>query len=125
VEILSGLVLDPTNKELQELEQRVTVFHDAKISSVYMPPSAMLSFKHISPEEKERLIRIHIRVALEFRSQKKFKNALDEIAHGLAVDMEDPELLRLDADIRAEQEKYDAKAAQGLKLIYSSTKATG
>ncbi|MDP1677017.1 MAG: hypothetical protein Q8L88_09125 [Bacteroidota bacterium] len=124
-EILSGLVLDPTNEELQKLEQRIMVLHDAKISSSRIPSSTMSSPQNISKQEQERLIRIHIRVASEFRSQDDFVKALDEVAHGLTVDMQNPGLLQLDNDIRAEQEEHDIKAAQGLKLIYSSTKAAG
>lgn len=125
VEILTGLVLNPENEELQKLEQRVTALHDAKISSAHIPSSTMSSPQNISKEEQERLIRIHIRVASEFRSQKEFNKALDEVAYGLTVDMQNPALLQLDNDIRTEQAEHDLKAAQGLKLIYSSTKAVG
>jgi len=126
VQILSGLVIDPMNDDLLKLEQRVTALHDARInerqSSAVSSPSAQ---QRISKEEQERLIRIHVRVATEFRSQKEYAKALDEIAHGLTVDMQNEELLKLDAEIRTEQTDHDQKAAQGLKLIYSSGQAAG
>jgi len=126
VEILSGLVIDPSNAELLNLEQRVTALHDAKLSAMHSTALSSSSATHrISKEEQDRLIRIHIRVATEFRAQKEYSKALDEIAHGLTVDMQNPELLRLDAEIRAEQTEHDQKSAQGLKLIYSSGQATG
>jgi hypothetical protein len=126
VEILSGLVIDPSNEELLKLEQRVTALHDAKLAALHhsaVPASA--DQPRISREEQDRLIRIHIRVATEFRAQHEFAKALDEIAHGLTVDMQNTELMTLDAEIRAEQADHDLKAAQGLKLIYSSGQATG
>lgn len=125
VEVLSGLVLDPANSELLRLEQRITALHDSKVSTELPPQSSRSSPHHISKEEQDRLIRIHIRVASEFRSQKEFGKALDEIAHGLTVDLTNAELIQLDNDIRLEQEEFDSKAAQGLKLIYSSSKAAG
>ncbi|NUN68502.1 MAG: hypothetical protein HUU02_02205 [Bacteroidetes bacterium] len=124
VEILSGLVLDPANDELLKLEQRITALHDAKLSSQQAAPGAGAQ-PRISKEEQDRLIRIHIRVATEFRAQREFAKALDEIAHGLTVDLQNTELLTLDAEIRAEQAEHDLKAAQGLKLIYSSGQAAG
>ncbi len=125
VEILTGLVLDPNNEELQKLEQRVTSLYGAKISTAHLPSSTMSFPQNISKDEQERLIRIHIRVASEFRSQHEFSKALDEVAHGLTVEMNNRELLQLNSEIRKEQEEYDIKSAQGLKLIYSSTKAAG
>ncbi|MCK9408969.1 MAG: hypothetical protein WCX28_03655 [Bacteriovoracaceae bacterium] len=126
VEILSGLVIDPSNEELLKLEQRVTALHDAKLSSLQSTGISSSSAQpRISKEEQDRLIRIHIRVASEFRSQKEYAKALDEIAHGLTVDMQNVELLGLDGDIRTEQADHDLKSAQGLKLIYSSGQATG
>ncbi len=124
VEVLSGLVLDPANDDLLKLEQRITALHEAKLSSLQSAPAAS-SQPRISKEEQDRLIRIHIRVATEFRAQREFAKALDEIAHGLTVEMQNAELLALDAEIRAEQADHDLKAAQGLKLIYSSGQATG
>jgi tetratricopeptide (TPR) repeat protein len=126
VQILSGLVIDPANNELLKLEQRVTALHDARLSEIQSSSgSTATKQQHISKEEQERLIRIHVRVATEFRSQKEYAKALDEIAHGLTVDMQNEELLKLDTETRAEQTEHDQKAAQGLKLIYSSGKATG
>jgi tetratricopeptide (TPR) repeat protein len=124
VEILSGLVLDPANDELLKLEQRITALHEAKLSSQQAAPAGVPQ-PRISKEEQDRLIRIHIRVATEFRSQHEYAKALDEIAHGLTVDMQNAELLTLDTEIRAEQADHDLKAAQGLKLIYSSGQAAG
>lgn len=123
VEILSGLVIDPNNEELLKLELRVAALHDATLAS--LSGSIPSSAQRISKEEQDRLIRIHIRVAEEFRSQKEYAKALDEIAHGLTVDLQNAELLAMDTDIRAEQTDHDLKAAQGLKLIYSSGQATG
>lgn len=126
VEILSGLVIDPSNTELLNLELRVTALHDAKLSAMQSTALSSSASQHrISKEEQERLIRIHIRVAEEFRMQKEYSKALDEIAHGLTVDMQNVDLLKLDGEIRAEQAEHDAKSAQGLKLIYSSGQATG
>jgi hypothetical protein len=126
VEILSGLVIDPSNEELLKMEQRVTALHDAKLSAMHSTGlSSSAAQPRISKEEQDRLIRIHIRVASEFRAQKEYAKALDEIAHGLTVDMQNTELLSLDAEIRAELADHDLKSAQGLKLIYSSGQATG
>jgi hypothetical protein len=126
VQILSGLVIDPANDELLNLEQRVTALNDARLSQIRSTAvTTSSSQQRISKDEQERLIRIHIRVADEFRSQKEYAKALDEIAHGLTVDMQNEELMTLDAEIRAEQAEHDLKAAQGLKLIYSSGQATG
>ncbi|MEW5798926.1 MAG: hypothetical protein AB1728_07940 [Bacteroidota bacterium] len=117
VEILSGLSLDPSNDDLLKLEQRVVTLHDAN--------SASSQKKTISPEEQERLIRMHIRMAAEYLGQKDFAKALDEIAHGLTVDPFNYNLLKLDSEIRKEQTEHDQKVSQGLKLIYSGGKATG
>lgn len=124
VQILSGLVIDPTNEELLKMEQRVNALHEARLTERQSLAVAG-GQQRISREEQERLIRIHIRVATEFRAQHEFAKALDEIAHGLTVDMQNDELLRLDAEIRSEQADHDLKAAQGLKLIYSSGQAAG
>ncbi len=126
VEILSGLVIDPSNEELLKMEQRVLTLHEMKLAALQTNTVASAApQQRISKEEQQRLIRIHIRVATEFRSQKEFAKALDEIAHGLTVDMQNEELLKLDAEIRAEQADHDLKSAQGLKLIYSSGQAAG
>ncbi|MBI2429133.1 MAG: hypothetical protein HYV29_10125 [Ignavibacteriales bacterium] len=117
VEILSGLALDPANDDLLKLEQRVVTLHDANIASSQK--------KTISPEEQERLIRIHVRMAAEYLGQKDFTKALDEIAHALSVDPFNIELLKLDNETRKEQADHDLKVSQGLKLIYSGGKATG
>lgn len=124
VEILSGLVIDPSNEELLKLEQRISALHDAKLNSTHHSSVSSIR-QNISKEEQDRLVRIHIRVATEFRAQKEFAKALDEVAHGLTVDMSNPELLALDKEIRGEQTEHDLKSAQGLKLIYSSGQATG
>ena len=126
VQILSGLVIDPSNEDLLKLEQRVTALHDARLNQLQSSAVSSSSTQpRISKEEQDRLVRIHVRVASEFRSQKEYAKALDEIAHGLTVDMQNEELVKLDAEIRAEQTEHDQKAAQGLKLIYSSGQATG
>ncbi len=126
VQIVSGLVIDPSNEELLQLEQRVTALHNARLNQMKSTAiTSSLSHPRISKDEQDRLIRIHIRVAEEFLSQKEYAKALDEIAHGLTVDMLNEELMKFDAEIRAEQAAYDLKAAQGLKLIYSSGQATG
>ncbi len=126
VQILSGLIIEPSSEELLKLELRVNALHEARLNELHSTTfSSSASQPKISREEQERLIRIHIRVASEFRGQKEFAKSLDEIAHGLTVDMQNQELLALDAEIRAEQADHDLKAAQGLKLIYSSGQATG
>lgn len=126
VQILSGLIIDPANEELLKMEQRVIALHEARLNELQSTTfSSNASQPRISKEEQERLIRIHVRVATEFRAQKEYAKALDEIAHGLTVDMQNLELLGLDGEIRAEQADHDLKAAQGLKLIYSSGQAAG
>jgi Tfp pilus assembly protein PilF len=125
VEILQGLVLDPDNEELAKLEQRVTTLHEAKISALQSSGHSQQYQKTISKEEQDRLLKIHIRVATEFRTKKDYVQALNEIAHGLVIDPLNTDLLRLDAEARREQAEYDMKASQGLKLIYSGGKATG
>lgn len=126
VQVLSGLIIDPSNEELLKLEQRVNALHEARLNEIHSTSfSSNASQPKISREEQERLIRIHVRVASEFRAQHEFAKALDEIAHGLTVDMQNQELLALDKEIRAEQADHDLKAAQGLKLIYSSGQAAG
>ncbi len=126
VQILSGLIIDHSNSELLKLEQRVNALHEARLNELQSTTfSSNASQPKISREEQERLIRIHVRVASEFRAQNEYAKALDEIAHGLTVDMQNQELIGLDAEIRKEQADHDLKAAQGLKLIYSSGQATG
>ncbi len=123
VEIISGLAVDPDNQALLQLEQQVNVLNGAKLSSDLA--SATAPARRISREEKDRLIRIHLRVATEFRTQKEYARALDEIAHGYTIDSENTELMALDKEIRAEQAEHDLKSAQGLKLVYSSGRAAG
>lgn len=125
VEILQGLVLDPGNGELAKLEQRVTALHEANISAFQAPGHSQQFQKTISKEEQDRLLKIHLRVASEFRAKKDFVQALNEIAHGLVIDPLNVDLLSLDTAVRKEQAEYDLKASQGLKLIYSGGKATG
>lgn len=126
VEILQGLVLDPENDELLKLEQRVTALHEAKLSAIQASGRSQQFQKAISEEEQERLVKIHLRVAAEFRAKKDYAQALDEIARGLVIDPLNAELLSADAEVRKEQAEYDLKVSQGLKLIYSSgSQATG
>ncbi|MFZ4621194.1 MAG: hypothetical protein ACOYNS_11600 [Bacteroidota bacterium] len=126
VQILSGLIIEPASEELLKLEQRVNTLHEARMNELQSTSfSSNASQPKISREEQERLIRIHVRVATEFRTQHEYAKALDEIAHGLTVDMQNQELIALDAEIRQEQADHDLKAAQGLKLIYSSGQAAG
>lgn len=122
-EILLGLSLDPTHEELLKLEQRVIMLYEAHNDS--SQHSSLPEHKPMLEEEKKRLVSIHVRVANEFRMQKEFSKALDEIAQGLLVDPLNEELLYLDNQIRQEQSEYDQKAAEGLKLIYTSGKAAG
>lgn len=125
VEILSGLLLDPANDDLLKLEQRVVALHDTQIAASQSQNVSSSRKQSISIEERDRLIRIHIRMASEFRAQKAYTKALDEIAHGLSVEPLNMELLELDKEIHKEQTDHDLKISQGLKLIYSSGKATG
>ncbi|MDD8017360.1 MAG: hypothetical protein PHP42_03195 [Bacteroidota bacterium] len=122
VEILSGLVLDPSHPELLALEQRVTALHDTNITAHQSSTISSPAPKAMSAEEQVHLVRIHVRVASEFRSQREYAKALDEIAHGFSVDPFNSELLALDGEIRKEQKEYDQKSSQGLKLIYSGGK---
>lgn len=115
VEIVSGLVIDPTNAKLLQLESEAHALRAERIKSAKQE-----AMQHtISQDEKNRIVRVHIRVAEEYRVQKKYSLALDELTQAYIIDPIHTEVAALERNIRREYEEYLTQQ-RSLKLIYKA-----
>jgi tetratricopeptide (TPR) repeat protein len=120
IEIVYGLVIDPANRALLQLEKKVVILRSGTTSK----SDVAQMMDHITtPEERKRLVAMHLHVANELRASKEFSKALDELTQAYIIDPVNEEIARIEIAVRTEQHHYDQKLNQHLKLIYPIEKA--
>ena len=114
-EIAIGLIVDPENSDLQQLEQEIWSMQ------LDLPPESETDNR----EESDRLIQIHLLAAEEFQKQDDFALALDEVARAYVIDPMNPEIKKAEVRIRQNQARQSPSNVQSLKLVYPNGRAAG
>jgi len=114
IEIVSGLVIDPSNAHLMNLEKKVSALRSQSTASKNQSNTNVVS------EEQKKLLHIHLKIAEEYRSNKEYAKALDEVMQAFSIDPLNTDVALLDATIRKELEHHDQQSNRALKLIYKA-----
>lgn len=114
-EVALGLMLDKENSDLLQME--ATLWE--------LQSSAPAELPQVNREENERLIRIHLAAADQFRSKGEFARALDEIAKAYQVDPLHAEAKQKENEIRQEEMRRNHPGETNLKLVYPKKGAAG
>lgn len=114
VEIVSGLVIDPSNAKLLQLESEA---HALRAERAKTEKQSILQ-QTTSQEEKDRMVRVHTHVAEEYRRQKEYSKALDELTQAYVIDPGSAEVAEMEKSVREEYEEFIKQRQRSLKLIY-------
>jgi tetratricopeptide (TPR) repeat protein len=114
-EVALGLMLDAENSDLLQME--------STLWELQTPPPAGNS--STTREENERLIRIHLAAADQFRAKGEFGRALDEIAKAYQIDPLYIVTKQKENEIRQEEMRRTHPGETNLKLVYPRKGAAG
>jgi hypothetical protein len=114
-EVGLGLIVDPNNAELQQLE--------AELWETQSGPGE--SAAGTENEDTERLINIHLAAAEQFQEKGEFVRALDEIAKAYQIDPLNQEIKKRETQIRQEEARRVRPDETPLKLVYPKKGAAG
>ncbi len=64
------------------------------------------------------MVRVHTHVAEEYRKQKEYSKALDELTQAYVIDPGSAEVAEMEKSVRKEYEEFIKQQQRSLKLIY-------